>query len=231
MCLCYRISQLDHPNIIQFLGLHYKSDSDIPILVMECLPMSLNDYLEQNEMVPNHVKKSILLDVSNGLLYLHTQTPAILHRDINADNVLLTSSLQAKIADFGVSRIFEPDPGKYYMKMSTCPGSILYMPPEALQSDYKETGDDCYKFDVFSFGVLILHVYTQELPRPTGAFDEHNRPRNEVQRRQHLLNKMENHNMKQLAKDCLGNDPQSRPHTLDLVRRIAGIWNYHSFSI
>ena len=80
--------------------------------------MSLNDYLEQNEMVPNHVKKSILLDVSNGLLYLQTQTPAILHRDINADNVLLTSSLQAKIADFGVSRIFEPDPAKYYMKMS-----------------------------------------------------------------------------------------------------------------
>ena len=227
----YRISQLDHPNVIQFLGLHYKSDSDIPILVMECLPMSLTHYLEQNEMITNHVKKSILFDVSNGLLYLHTQTPAILHRDINADNVLLTSNLQAKIADFGVSRIFEPDPAKYYMKMSTCPGSILYMPPEALQSDYKETRDDCDKLDVFSFGVLILHVYTQELPIPTGAFDEHNRPRNEVQRRQHLLNKMENHNMKQLAKDCLGNDPQSRPHTLDLVRRIAGIWNLHLFSI
>ena len=231
MSLRYRVSQLDHPNIVQFLGLHYKSDSDIPILVMECLPMSLTHYLERNEMIPNHVKKSILLDVSNGLLYLHTQNPAILHRDINADNILLTSSLQAKIGDFGVSRVFEPDLGNYYMKMSTCPGSILYMPPEALQSNYKETEDDCNKFDVFSFGVLILHVYTQELPRPTGAFDEQNKPRNEAQRRQYLLKKMENHNMKQLAEDCLRNDPQSRPETLDLVRRIAGIWNFHSFSI
>ena len=84
------MSQLHHPNLVKFLGVHYKSGSDIPILIMEYLPMSLTNYLEENEMIPNHIKKSILLDVSAGLLYLHEQTPPILHCDLNAENILLT---------------------------------------------------------------------------------------------------------------------------------------------
>ena len=64
---------------------------NIPILIMECLPMSLTNYLEQNKIIPNHIKNSILLDVSLGLLYLHTQTPYIIDCDLTANNVLLTS--------------------------------------------------------------------------------------------------------------------------------------------
>ena len=186
--------------------------------------MSLTNYLEQNEIIPNHIKNSILLDVSCGLLYLHTQTPPIIHRDLTANNVLLTSDMKAKITDFGVSRIFEPDPVKHYMRLSQCPGTMVSMPPETLTSDkYRGTSDNFDKLDVFSFGVLILHVYTQQWPKPTGTFDEHNRPRTEVQRRQHLLDKVEDDTMKQLAEKCLHNQPQSRPYTLDLVRTIEGI--------
>ena len=182
LCLTTRIRQLDHPNIIQFLGVHYKSGSDIPILIMKYLSMSLTNYLKQNEIIPNHIKNSILLDVSLGLLYLHEQTPPILHCDLNAENILLTSEMKAKISDFGVSRGFEPDPTKYYMRLSRFPGNKLYMPPEAVTEGCKITGD---KLDVFSFGVLILHVYTQQCPKPTSTFDEQYRPRTEVERRQH----------------------------------------------
>ena len=217
------MSQLCHPNVVKFLGVHYKSDSDIPILVMECLPMSLKDYLEQDEKISNHIKKSILLDVSCGLLYLHKQTPPIIHRDLTANNVLLTSGMNAKIADFGVSRIFKLETAKNYIFLSAYPGNQLYMPPEAQSEDkYKETSDDFDKLDVFSFGILILHVYTHQLPKPTGAFDEHNIPRTEVQRRQHLLDNVEDDIMKQLAKQCLHNTAQCRPHTCDLVERIKG---------
>ena len=189
--------------------------------------MSLTNYLEQNEIIPNHIKNSILLDVSLGLLYLHTQTPPILHRDLTANNVLLTSDMKAKITGFGLSRIFEHDPAKFYMRMTTCPGNQSYMPLETLASDkYRGTSDNFDKLDVFSFGVLILHVYTQQWPTPTGTFDKHNRPRTEVQRRQHLLDQVKDDIMKQLSKDCLHNQPQSRPHSIDLVRRIIGIyWN------
>ena len=215
------MSQLRHPNLVQFLGVHYKLGSDIPILVMECLPMSLTQYLEQYKMIPNHNKNSILLDVSLGLLYLHKQTPPIVHRDLTANNVLLTSAMKAKIADLGVSCIFEPEPTKHYMRMSTCPGTQVYMPPEAQKVNFKETSDNFDKLDVFSFGVLILHVYTQEWPEPTDPFDEHNIPKTEVQRRKHILDKIESSiTLKQLIEQCLNNQPWSRPRSIDLVRKM-----------
>ena len=211
-----RISELSHPNIVKFLGVHYKSGSDVPILIMECLPMSLTNYMEQNKVISNDIKKSILLDVSLGLLYLHTQTPPLLHCDLNAENILLTPNMKAKISDFGVSRTFEPDPGKYYMKVSKIPGNRLYMPPEVLKDGYRLTGD---KLDVFSFGLLILHVCTQKFPKPIDSRDECT----EVQKRQHLLDEVKDVVLKQLAMDCLNNDPQDRPCTIALVRRIEGI--------
>ena len=215
------MSHLHHPNLVQFLGVHYKSGSDVPILVMECLPMSLTQCLEQYKMIPNHIKNSILLDVSLGLLYLHKQTPPIVHRDLTANNVLLTSGLKAKITDLGVSRMFEPEATKHYMRMSTCPGTQVYMPPEAQKADFKETSTNFDKLDVFSFGVLILHVYTQEWPEPTDPFDEHNTPKTEVQRRKHIIDKIESSTtLKQLIEQCLNNQPQSRPHSIDLVRRM-----------
>ena len=187
--------------------------------------MSLTNYLEQNKRIPNHIKNLILLDVSHGLLYLHTQTPPILHCSITTSNVLLTSDMTAKITGFTVSCIFQPESGEHDMRMTTCPGNQLYMPPEALQSDYTVTRDNFDKLDVFSFGVLILHVYTQQWPTPIGIFDENYMPRTEVQKRQHLLDKVENDTMKQLAKECLHNIPQYRPHSRDLVIRIEGIIN------
>ena len=226
-----RMSQLRHPNLVQFLGVHYKSSSDIPILVMECLPMSLTQCLEQYKMIPNHIKNSILLDVSLGLLYLHKQTPPIVHRDLTANNVLLTSAMKAKITDLGVSRMFEPEAAKHYMRMSTCPGTQVYMPPEAQKVNFKETSTNFDKLDVFSFGVLILHVYTQEWPEPTDPFDEHNMPRTEVQRRKHLIDKIKSSiTLKQLAEQCLQNQPQSRPHTSDLVKRIGSASQVHQQS-
>ena len=101
--------------------------------------MSLTNYLEQNKIIPNHIKNSILLDVSHGLLYLHTQTPPILHCDLTASNVLLTSDIKAKIVDFGVSHTFEPDPTKYYIKVSEIPGNHFCMPPKVLKDGYKIT--------------------------------------------------------------------------------------------
>ena len=177
--------------------------------------MSLTNYLEQNETIPNHIKKSILVDVSRGLLYLHTQDPPIIHRNITANNVLLTSDMTAKITDFGESCMFDPDPTKYYNRKSKYSRLLVYIPRKALESDYED------KLDVFSFGVLILHVYTQQWPEPTPLSDN----RTEVQSRQYLLDKVNDDMLKKLAEECLHEDPHSRPHALDLSRRITGIFN------
>lgn len=219
------MSKLCHENLVMFFGVYYKPDLDLPILVMELVPTSLSKYLESEEMIPNHIKNSILFDVSEGLQYLHKQRPPIIHRDLTANNVLLTQEKRAKIADFGVSRYFKVESDRDYMRQTTCPGTMLYMPPESLTSDYKATHEHFDKLDIFSFGVLILYVYTQLWPKPYDMFNEHNIQRTEVQRRQHLLDKVEDDAMKQLAEDCLNNRPECRPHTNNLVIRIKDIIN------
>ena len=118
-----------------------------------------------------------------------------------------------------MSHVFMPEAGEHYMKLSTCPDTVVHMPPEALQSDYTVTSDNFDKLDVFSFGVLILHVYTQQWPQP---FDEHKLRKTKVQRRQHLLDKVDSNVVKQLAEECLHNLPESRPHTDDLVTCFEG---------
>ena len=214
------MSKLCHENLVMFYGVYYKPDLDLPILVMELVPTSLSKYLESEEMIPNHIKNSILFDVSEGLQYLHKQRPPIIHRDLTANNVLLTQEKRAKIADFGVSRYFKVESDRDYMRQTTCPGTMLYMPPESLTSDYKATHEHFDKLDVFSFGVLILHVYTREWPVPTAAFDQNNIPKTEVERRQHLLDKVDSAILKNLAIQCLDNQPQSRPHTYKIREKI-----------
>ena len=68
--------------------------------------------------------ESMLEDVARGLLYLHTHDRQIIHRDLTAKNVLLTSSLVAKVTDFGNSRIVNLQPGQLARTLSRLPGTL-----------------------------------------------------------------------------------------------------------
>jgi serine/threonine protein kinase len=128
---------------------------------MERLDGNLDDLIETVPNIPLALKRSILEDVSRGLLYLHKHTPQIIHRDLTAKNVLLTSSFVAKITDFGNSRIVNLQPGQLARTLSRLPGTMLYMPPEALEASSRYGPS----LDVFSFGHLALFVGLQvDLP-------------------------------------------------------------------
>ena len=151
------MSDLRHPNITQFMGVCFLPNCQLPMLLMERLDGSLDDLLETVPNIPLVLKRSILEDVSRGLLYLHKHTPQIIHRDLTAKNVLLTSSLVAKITDFGNARIVNLQPGQLARTMSQLPGTQIYMPPEALSANA------CYgpSLDIFSFGHLALFTLNQ----------------------------------------------------------------------
>ena len=70
--------------------MHYSPESQLPMLVMEYLPYTLCKLLEERQ-VKHHY--SILLDVANGLDYLHQRHPPIIHRDLSANNVLASHLL------------------------------------------------------------------------------------------------------------------------------------------
>ena len=152
--------QLSHPNIVQCKGVSLLPDqSPLPVLLMERLMTSLHAYLlnPDNSNLPVKRKVSFLLDTAKGLEYLHSRIPAIIHRDLTATNVLLTSQLTAKITDFGNSRIVDLDPSATPATYTAAPGTTEYMPPEAIEVSRKCNPS----LDVFSFGHLCLFTITQ----------------------------------------------------------------------
>ena len=154
---CQLMSDLRHPNITLFLGLCFLPNCQLPVLVMERLDGSLDDLLETVPNISLTLKCSILEDVARGLLYLHKQDPQIIHRDLTSKNVLLTSSLVAKITDLGNSRIVNIQPGQLAQTLSQNPGTQVYMPPEALSAAARYGPS----LDIFSFGHLGIFVGLQ----------------------------------------------------------------------
>ena len=93
---CIKASRIHHPNVVQMLGIYYPTpQAKLPWLVMEMMQTSLKGFLEKQGKVPLHFKLSILIDVAQGLEFLHGQD--IIHRDLSSNNVLLTKHLVAKI--------------------------------------------------------------------------------------------------------------------------------------
>ena len=130
------------------------------MLIMEYLPLSLTQCLETHQNLPLQIKYSILLDVAKGLNYLHCKRFPIVHCDLTANNILLTSNFIAKISDLGVSRMIDTFKKQQLTKV---PGNFLVMPPEA----FEDNPIYDHKLDVFSYGCLILHVFTHQWPEPT----------------------------------------------------------------
>ena len=151
------MTEMRHPHIVQFLGVCFLEGSTLPVLVMERLDNSLDNLLETSPNLPFALKKSLLEDVARGLLYLHTRNPPIVHRDLSARNILLTSSLAAKISDLGNARIVDLQSGQLARTLTRLPGTLAYMPPESFDigSQYGP------QLDIFSFGHLTLFTLTQ----------------------------------------------------------------------
>ena len=156
--------QLSHPNIVQCEGVALLPDqSPLPVLLMERLKTSLHAYLLDpvNSNLPVERKLSFLLDTAQGLDYLHSHTPAIIHRDLTATNVLLDSQLRAKITDVGNSQLMEYDSGSnvndyyYQAPYPTCP----QRPREVLVIvvQYMALVWICFHLDICHSSLLLKH--------------------------------------------------------------------------
>ena len=223
------MSQLRHPNIVQFLGVAYLPGSPIPVLLMEKLQTSLDNLLETSPNIPLDVKVYLLTGTAQGVVYLHSRDPPIAHRDLTARNILIDSGLTAKIADLGVARMVNIQPGQLAATMTVGPGNNLYMPPETVQ----EEGPTRYNtaIDIFSFGVVSLFTLTQTFPKdlkPATYRDPKTRKivgRSEIERREHYVQPMqaalgETHPLVKLSLDCLEYDPEDRPSAVEVLRRL-----------
>lgn len=219
---CELLSQLRHPHMVQFLGLHFEESSEVPILVLELMSCALSDSIEQYGVLPNEVSYSLLHDVALGVHHLHTHSPVIIHRDLTANNVLLTPNMTAKISDLGMAKIINMSPAQMTRRMTVCPGTLSYMPPEALTADPQYDT----KLDCFSFGVLTTHVFCGEWPigseylQPDPKKPGHLYPLTEIQRREKYLKKLgADHPLLGLVHGCLKNLASERPDSEEILQR------------
>ena len=203
---CSNACRLHHPNVVQVLGIHYPTPvAKLPWLVMEVMESSLRGFLEKYEKgkLSLYTKLSILVDISQGLEFLHGQD--IIHRDLSSNNVLLTKQCIAKIGDFGVAKCIEHNAIKTHTRV---PGALHFMPPEALANKPRYGKP----VDVFSLGCVACHVMSHQWPEPKDLLPEDSLiALTEVQRREDYL-QLCTEPLKQLVISCLNNKADQRPN-------------------
>lgn len=164
---CENLRRLEHPNIVRLVEAIFP-ERQPPVLITELLDCDLEHYIKNSTTEPKVSSidtVSIMLDVAEGLNYLHSRSPPMVHRDLASKNILLTSGKQAKIADLGLAKTF---PGVYFT--SPKPTTAPYAAPETFP---RPVGPNTYaspeygvKIDIFSFGVVLLEIINGKLPSP-----------------------------------------------------------------
>ena len=221
---CHILSCLHHPNIVQFHGVYFRESKGVPILIMEFLPMNLTSCIEERGILPEEISYSILHGVALGLCYLHHQDPPIIHRDLSANNVLLTYDMEAKISDFGVARMLNLTPLQV-SHLTETPGTPAYMPPEVMVANpvYDTSVDE------FSFGILMIHIFSGKWPEPQCSpiriEDGKMIPVSEAQRRDVFLQVIGyGHPLMELILKCVSNDSQQRVHVDLILKILETVW-------
>ena len=145
-------AKLTHPNIVTI----YEIDeaNGVPFIAMEYLEgESLQKIIAERRDVPILKKVQIVIDTCKGLDYAHQH--GIVHRDVKPANIVVVTSGQVKIVDFGIARV-----GASSMtRTGVVLGTVMYMSPEQVHG---MTADP--RSDVFSLGVVLYELLTYAQP-------------------------------------------------------------------
>ncbi|GJY02059.1 G-type lectin S-receptor-like serine/threonine-protein kinase LECRK3 [Tanacetum coccineum] len=146
------IGKTHHKNLVRLLGYCAEGKSE-RLLVYEYMSNgTLADRLFKSERLPEWSERvQIALDVARGILYLHEEceTP-IIHCDIKPQNILMDDFWTAKISDFGLAKLLNPDQTKTFTMVR---GTRGYLAPE-WQKNYPIS----VKVDIFSYGIVLLEI-------------------------------------------------------------------------
>lgn len=156
------LSRVHHKNLVDLVGFCFQQGEGM--LVYEYVPNgTLREGLsgESGIQLDWISRLRIALDSARGLAYLHEfANPPIIHRDIKSSNILLDANLNAKVADFGLSKLVSDGQISSQVK-----GTLGYLDPE-----YYMTQILTEKSDVYSFGVVMLELITGEPPIHNGKY-------------------------------------------------------------
>ncbi|XP_010690221.2 probable serine/threonine-protein kinase PIX13 [Beta vulgaris subsp. vulgaris] len=162
------LGRLSHPNLVKLLGYCWE-DKEL-LLVYEFMSKgSLENHLfgrgSAVQPLPWDLRLKIIIGAARGIAFIHSSDDRVIYRDIKASNILLDSSYNAKISDFGLAKL---GPSESQSHVTTrVMGTYGYAAPE-----YVATGHLYVKSDVYGFGVVIVELLTGlralDTTRPSG---------------------------------------------------------------
>ncbi|KAG5229415.1 leucine-rich repeat receptor protein [Salix suchowensis] len=159
------LSRVHHKNVVNLVGFCFEGGEQI--LIYE---FARNGNLRDSLSGLSGVwldwmrRLKVALGAARGLAYLHELVnPRIIHRDVKTANILLDECLNAKVADFGLSRPM--DNSDLILSTTQVKGTVGYIDPE-----YNESLLLTEKSDVYGFGVVLLELVTGRKPFERGRF-------------------------------------------------------------
>ncbi|KAL3333097.1 hypothetical protein AABB24_033259 [Solanum stoloniferum] len=143
------VGGIHHINLVKLIG--YCAEKSHRLLIYEYMVNgSLDRWITQENGLTWNTRQMVISDIAKGLAYLHEDcSNKIIHLDIKPQNILLDQNFNAKISDFGLSKLIEKDKSKVVTRMRGTPG---YIAPEWLSSIITE------KVDVYAFGIVLLEI-------------------------------------------------------------------------
>ena len=203
------LKQLRHPNILLYLGGNITT-SPYFLVTEFCENGNLFQFLHGKDApdLEDVERLNLALEIAQGINYLHSFNPPILHRDLKSLNILLDKNYVAKIADFGWARLRDEH-------MTKLRGTFQWMAPEVITNEnYTE------KADVYSFGIILWEFWSKEPPyKGIKAKEVGIKVKNNKNFRPTMPDEVPQE-IAELIKCCWDADPDKRPTFLDIINYI-----------
>ncbi|KAI5590475.1 hypothetical protein BDE02_04G010400 [Populus trichocarpa] len=228
------IGSVHHFNLVRLIG--FCAEKSYRLLVYEYMSnSSLDNWIfkkVQGSSLDWQTRKKIILDIAKGMAYLHEECrQTIMHLDIKPQNILLDPNFNAKISDFGLSKLIDREMSQVQLSMRGTPG---YLAPEW----HQELGRITVKVDVYSFGIVLLEVVcarrSVDHSQPESAFHLLRMLQNKAE---YILKFLDEYmqsdrdeiiRMIKIAAWCLQDDPEKRPLMSTVVKVLEGVMEVDS---